>query len=85
MQVGFSHGEWKVGSGRLLIVNIPARHGCRKVFLVKVYERTVAGRGDILDHIRNIGEWAVTQRRVVVEGTGSDRSIALAQWSMTSN
>ena len=64
--LGFAPGEWRVGSGRLLIVSIPARHGCREVILINVYQRTGVGRGDILAHIRRIGEWSVTQRRAVV-------------------
>ena len=65
-KLGFAPGEWKVGSGRLLIVSIPARHGCREVILINVYQRTGVGRGDVLAHIRRIGEWSVTQRQAAV-------------------
>ena len=65
-KLGFAPGEWKVGSGRLLILSMPARHGCREVILVNVYQRMGVGRGDIISHVRRIGEWPVTQTRAVV-------------------
>ena len=42
---------WTIGgAGRLLVVAIPARHGCRETVLIDCYQRTQGNRAEVMDH-----------------------------------
>ena len=56
----------KLGAGRLLVVAIPARHGCHETVLINCYQRTQGNRAEILDHIRRLCVYAIQSRKANV-------------------
>lgn len=68
---------WNIGAGRILVVLVPARHGCQDTVIINCYQRAKGDRAEILDHLRRICMSSIQSRQAnIILGADFNASLA---------